>query len=72
MAFIRFSVYGKRVDMTRTATGWQAFAIDADGTRAPAGFEIPGFSAEAELVQHLEDLFHASAMPWNGNVQRLP
>ena len=38
---------------------------------APSGFVIPDFVEEHELAQFLEDLFHESASPHNGDVHRI-
>ena len=38
---------------------------------ARADFVVPDFVAEDEICQYLEDLFHESAMPWNGSVHRI-
>ena len=50
---------------------WQAYRVGADGKRTPSGFVIPDFVEEHELAQFLEDLFHESASPHNGDVHRI-
>lgn len=67
----RFNVFGKLYDIHRSAGGWEAFSVGADGKRGLAGFEIPSFIEDGELEQFLFDLFHESATPNNGEVRRL-
>lgn len=67
----RFDVFGQVYAIRRKAGMWEAFAIGADGKRAPAGFVIPDFIADAELEQYLFDLFHESAAPGRGDIRRL-
>jgi hypothetical protein len=71
MQFARFNVLEKIVLVGRDAQSWAAFLEGADGKRRPAEFVIPDFIADDELTQYLEDLFHESATPTNGDVQRL-
>lgn len=68
----RFNVFGRLFLVRREGDRWQAYALGADGKRAPAGFVVPDFIEEAELAQYLFDLFHESATPGNGDVRRLP
>lgn len=67
----RFNVFGRIVEVRREGPLWQAYRVGADGKRTPSGFVIPDFVAEHELVQFLEDLFHESASPHNGDVYRI-
>ncbi|MCJ0762963.1 DUF7661 family protein [Variovorax terrae] len=64
----RFNVFGRLVAVVRTPTGWNAFAVGADGKRGPLGIVVPDFVAEDELGQYLFDIFHESATPGNGDV----
>lgn len=68
---LRFSVFGRIVLIQREAGQWQAYAIGADGKRAPAGFVVPDFIDEGDIAQYLFDLFHESAMPGHGDVRRI-
>ena len=67
----RFRVFWRLVAVVRTATGWDAFQIGADGKRGPLGIVVPDFIAEDELGQYLADIFHESATPGNSDVVRL-
>jgi hypothetical protein len=67
----RFNVFGRIVEVRREGALWQAYRVGGDGTRTPSGFVIPDFVEEHELVQFLEDLFHESASPHNGDVHRI-
>lgn len=71
MDALRFNIFGRIVLIRREGDLWQAYAVGADGKRSPAGFVVPAFVEEAELVQFLYDLFHESATPGNGEVRRL-
>jgi hypothetical protein len=68
---LRFNVFGRIFELRREANVWRSFAVGADGTRGPAGFEVPSFIEESELEQYLFDLFHEMATPTNGDVRRL-
>ena len=68
---MRFSIFTCIVDIERQDERWQVWPIGADGKRRPAGFVTPDFIEEGELVQYLEDLFHQSATPTNGDVRRI-
>jgi hypothetical protein len=67
----RFNVFGRIYAIRRAGTGWEAFAIGADGKRGPAGFVVPDFIEADELAQYLYDLFHEQATPTNGDVLRI-
>jgi hypothetical protein len=71
MAALRFSVFGRMVDIERRNGEWAVYAVGREGTRVPAGFVIPDFIEEDELAQFLEDLFHEQASPTSGDVRRL-
>ena len=67
-----FSVFGALVAIrAQEAGGWTAFRLGPDGKRRAAEFVVPDFVAERELCQYLEDLFHESATPTNGDVVQL-
>ncbi|MCT6718102.1 hypothetical protein [Acidovorax sp. K2F] len=70
-SYPRFNVFGRIVEVRREDALWQAYRVGADGKRSPSGFVIPDFVQEHELAQFLEDLFHESASPHNGDVYRI-
>lgn len=67
----RFNVFGRIVEVRREGAQWQVYRVGTDGKRTPAGFVVPDFVEEEELAQFLEDLFHESASPHNGDVHRI-
>lgn len=67
----RFNVYGRVFDIERSADRWLVLAVGNDGKRAPAGFVIPEFVADAELEQFLFDLFHEQAGYKKGGIFRV-
>lgn len=67
----RFNVFGRVYLIERQGGRWQAYAAGNEGKRSPAGFVVPDFLTEEELLQYLADLFHENATPWNGDVHRL-
>ncbi len=71
MKHLRFNVFSRIYAIQRQGNAWQAYAVGADGKRAPAGFVIPDFIGEADLEQYLFDLFHENATPGNGDVRRI-
>lgn len=71
MTDFRFDVFGQLFLIRRIAHQWEAYAVGADGKRAPAGFVIPDFIEEAELEQYLFDIFHERAVPGKGEIRRL-
>ena len=71
MTAMRFNVFGRILAIQRTAESWQVNAVGTDGKLGPAGFVIPDFVAEHELVQYLADLFHESARPGRDDVRRV-
>ena len=60
---LRFDVFGRRIDVERTAEGWAAFVPGTDGKRRPAQIAIPSDLKADEIGQYLGDLFHESATP---------
>lgn len=71
MPSIRFSIFGRLVDIVGDGRRWQVFSANLDGKRVPADFVVPDGLAEDELLQYLEDLFHEHATPTNGDVRRV-
>lgn len=71
MQSIRFSSFGRLVDIVGDGRHWRAFSANLDGNRVPADFVVPDELAEEELQQYLEDLSHEHATPSNGDVHRL-
>lgn len=71
MKTLRFNVFGRLYLIQREDALWQAYAIGADGKRAPAGFVVPDFVEEDEMEKVLFDLFHESATPGHGDVRRI-
>jgi len=71
MTVMRFNVFGRILAIQRNGESWQAYAVGTDGKLGPAGFAIPDFVTEQELVQYLADLFHESARPGRDYVRRL-
>lgn len=68
----RFNVYGRLFDIERSVDRWSVLAVGNDGKRAPAGFVIPEFVADADLEQFLFDLFHEQAAYKKGGIFRVP
>lgn len=71
MTVHRFNVFGRIFAIQREGARWQAYVVENDGKRRPAGFVVPEFIEEHELAQYLADLFHESATPTNGEVRRM-
>jgi hypothetical protein len=71
MSAHRFNVFGHLFDIERRGERWSALAVGNDGKRAPAGFVIPEFVADAELEQFLFDLFHEQAACKKGGIRRV-
>ncbi|KQP03719.1 hypothetical protein [Pseudorhodoferax sp. Leaf265] len=71
MLSIRFSIFGRLVDIVGDGRHWRAFSANLDGKRVPADFVVPDGLAKRELLQYLEDLFHEHATPTNGDVRRI-
>jgi len=56
-------VFGRRLLVERTDTGWRKYIPGNDGKRRP-GVDIPPFVvSDDELLQYLADLWHESARP---------
>lgn len=69
---LRFQVFGMRVGVERSASGWTAYWLGNEGKRRPAEFVVPDFVTEDEMAEYLRDLFHESASPQHPDVVRLP
>lgn len=67
----RFRVFGRLFHIRREGGRWQAYAVGDDGKRMPANFVVPDFIELDELAQYLFDLFHESATPGGGGVERV-
>lgn len=68
---LRFDVFGRRIDVERTAHGWEAFVPGTDGKRRRAQIAIPPELGAAEIGQYLGDLFHEGASPERPTVRLL-
>ena len=56
-------VFGRRLLVEKTATGWRTYTPGDDGKRRPA-VDVPSFVVtDDELLQYLADLWHESARP---------
>lgn len=71
MQSIRFSIFGRLVDIVGDGRHWRAFSASLEGQRVPADFVVPDGLAEDALQQYLEDLFHEHTTPSNGDVRRI-
>ena len=60
---LRFEVFGRRIDVERTAEGWAAYVPGTDGKRRSAQIAIPSELKADEIGQYLGDLFHEAATP---------
>jgi hypothetical protein len=69
--YLRFEVFGRRIDVERTADGWTAFVPGDDGKRRLAQIAIPPELKSDDIGQFLGDLFHESATPKYPNVRAL-
>ena len=67
-------VYGRRLLLERTGTGWLAYDPGADGKRQPApDVRIPDFvRTDGEVKQFLGDLLHELATPDNQAIRWRP
>lgn len=71
MKELRFNIFGMLIAVVATPQGWDAYALGAEGKRRPAGFVIPDFIAEDELLQFLADMFHEAAGGANSQALRI-
>ena len=69
---MEFDVFGSRIIVERTASGWAAFYPAEEGKRRPAHWLlIPPELTEDEMGQYLADLCHEGASPAHPEVKRL-
>ena len=69
---IKFDVYGKRISVMATGTGWDIYYTGDQGKMRPASdIMIPDFIAESEIEQYLADLCHEWASDKYPNVRRV-
>lgn len=69
---MEFDVFGSRIIVERTASGWSAFHPAEEGKRRPAHWLlIPPDLTEDEIGQYLADYCHESASPEHPEVKRL-
>lgn len=72
MANYRFDVYGREVLIEQEKDHWTAYYIGTDGKRRSAtDIVIPTSIEEADLAQHLSDLFHECATEERPDVCRI-
>lgn len=67
----RFDVFGRSVLVERTASGWRAWHLGAEGKRRPAEFQVPSNLAADELCGYLDDLSHEFATADRPAVRRI-
>lgn len=54
-----FDVFGREVAVVQSEFGWQVYYLGPDGKRRLADdIQIPAETAEADLIQALDDLCH--------------
>jgi len=69
---LEFDVFGTRVLIERTSTGWRALYPGPEGkARAAHDIVIPADVEEADLRQYLADSCHEWASPERPDVRRL-
>jgi hypothetical protein len=68
---LSFDVFGRRIDVERSASGWAAFVPGNDGKRRPAQIVIPSELKAEEIGRYLGDLFHESASARYPTVRQL-
>ena len=68
---IRFNVFGNRIGVERSDSGWTTYYLGNEGKRRLSDFVIPDFIAEDEIGQYLADLFHESASSECPDVKRI-
>ena len=69
--WLKFNVFGTRIQIERQGNRWAAYYPGSDGKRRPADFVIPHDVEEADLALYLGDLFHEEARPAYPDVVRL-
>jgi hypothetical protein len=69
---MRFSVYGRIVEVSRVQNGWEVFYVGNEGKRRPAEeLVIPAHLSEEELTRYLADLCHEWAVVDCKDVKRI-
>jgi hypothetical protein len=72
MKSIKFDVYGQRISVSPTGTGWDIYYTGDQGKKRPASdIIIPVFIAESEIEQYLADLCHEWATEKYPDVRRI-
>ena len=72
MRSLRFDVFGQRVVVVESDSGWATFYVGAEGKRRPApDIVVPGDVEESEIEQYLDDLCHEWATAGHSGVKRL-
>ncbi len=70
---IEFDVFGQRLLVERTRTGWIVLYPGPEGKRQVArDIIIPPDTPESQLERYLADLCHEWATPEKSTVRRLP
>jgi hypothetical protein len=73
MKSIKLDVFGRRMLVEESQTGWSLFYLGAEGKRRPAhDLVIPDDLPEAEIETYLADLCHEWATPRHPGVKRFP
>jgi len=71
MKSLRFNVFGRRVLVTESESGWTVF-YPGEGTRVPAAdIKLPPEILESEIEQRLGDICHEWATAQHPIVERL-
>ena len=69
---MKFDVFGRKVLIHRTGSGWKVDYLSDQGKKRPAtDVIIPDFITEDELEQYLTDLFHEGATEEHPEVRRI-
>jgi hypothetical protein len=72
MKSLKFDVFGRRVLVVGSDTGWSVFYLGTEGKRRPAwDIVVPNSVSEAEVEQYLADLCHEWATERHPDVKRL-
>jgi hypothetical protein len=72
MPRLEFDVFGTRVLIERTSSGWRAMYPGSEGkARVARDIVIPADVTEADLRQYLADVCHEWASPERPDVRRL-
>ena len=72
MTSVAFDVFGRKVTVESTESGWRVWHHGADGKRRPADdIPIPRQLKPEEIESYLADLCHEWTTPQHPNVKRL-